>query len=253
MIETEKGTVYTGGGDGYGYGGACWIWVILLFALFGWGNGFGNRGYGMGLESALTRSDLQQGFDNQTIQNKIDNLSGQLNTVNNGLCDGFYETTKNLMQGQNQLQRDLCSGFSATNSAIAENRYAMQNCCCETKQAIAQVNYDTNRNIDALRYEGARNTCDIVNAIERDGEKTRGLMIQNTIQALRDKVTEKDQELQTANFQLSQQAQTANIISTLQPISKPAYLTCSPYQSAMYASNMYGFNGCGCGCGCVCC
>lgn len=49
---------------------------------------------------------------------------------------------------------------------------------------------------------------------------------------------------QTANFQLSQQAQSANIISTLQPTPKPAYLTCSPYYA--YNSGACFGNGCGC-------
>lgn len=59
------------------------------------------------------------------------------------------------------------------------------------------------------------------------------------MQELRDKLADRDRELMTANFQLSQQAQSANIINTLQPTPKPAYLTCLPY----YAYNM---TGCGC-------
>ena len=62
-------------------------------------------------------------------------------------------------------------------------------------------------------------------------------MTQNEIQKLRD-------DLQNANFQLSQQAQSANLINRLQPTPIPAYVTCSPYQAQqMY----YGCNG-GCNC-----
>lgn len=73
---------------------------------------------------------------------------------------------------------------------------------------------------------------------------------QNEIQTLRD-------NLQTANFQLSQQAQSANIIGQLRPTPTPAYLTCSPYESNIYASRgFYGNgwfnNGC-CNNGCGCC
>ena len=46
----------------------------------------------------------------------------------------------------------------------------------------------------------------------------------------------KNQELQTANFHLSQQAQTAGLIAELRPCAKPAYITCSPYVNT----------GCGC-------
>ena len=211
---------YGYGYDGMGYG-CSWIWVILLFAIFGWGgNGFGYGRNG----GAVTQLELQQGFDTQSILRKLDG-----NTQ--GLCDGFYATNTNLLQGQNQLQRDLCQGFSTTNANIAENRFAAQQCCCET-----------NRNIDAVRYEAAKNTCDIVRAIEKDGDATRALINANTMQALRDKIVAKDQELQTANFQLSQQAQSANLIEALRPCAKPAYITCSPY----FAQGVYGY-GCGCG------
>ena len=188
-------------------------WIILLFFLFA-GNGWNNR-YDSG---SLTRSDMREGFDNQNVMRKLDNLG-------NGLCDGFYAQNTTMLNGFNTLGRE-----------IADNRFAQQQCCCET-----------NRNIDSIRYGNAENTCQITSAIHAEGEETRKLIVANQMQELRDRLTAKDQELQTANFQLSQQAQTANIINQLQPVSKPAYLTCNPYQSVVYA---YGnLNGCGCGCG----
>ena len=204
---------------GYGYGDMAnsWIWVILLFALFGGGYGGYNRnGYGV---------ELQQGFDNQSVMRKLDGIT-------NGLADGFYAVNTNNLQMQNQLARDLCQGFSAVNSAIAENRFAAQNCCCET-----------NRNIDAVRYENAKNTCEIVRAIEKDGQETRALINANVTQALRDKIVEQNQIIQSRDNQLSQQAQSTNLINTLRPTPIPAYMTCSPYMSSYYATN--GLN-CGC-------
>lgn len=103
-----------------------------------------------------------------------------------------------------------------------------QQCCCET-----------NRNIDAVRYENARNTCDIVNAIKADGDATRALMTQNTIQELRD-------NLQAAQLQLGNISQTQTIINAVRPFPIPSYITCSPYTAA----NGYGVCGCGNGCGC---
>ena len=48
-------------------------------------------------------------------------------------------------------------------------------------------------------------------------------------------------DLQSAQLQISQLAQTANITNTLRPYPQPAYITCSPYESAMFGR--YGFNG----------
>lgn len=215
-----------GYGDGFGCGGGWFMWIIVLFALMGgWGNGFG-RGYGNG--PGLTQVEMQQGFDTQNILRKLDG-------INNGLCDGFYAQNTTMLNGFNGVQRDLCQGFASVNAGIAENRFAMQNCCCETT-----------RNIDAVRAENYKNTCEITNAIHAEGEATRALINHNVMQDLRDKLADRDRDLMTANFQLSQQAQSANIIGTLRPFPQPAYITCSPYQAA---STVYG---CGCANSCGC-
>lgn len=190
-------------------GQGSWFWIVVLFLfMFGFGgNGFGRNG------ESLTRSDLCQGFNFSDLQSSMRGLQ-------NGLCDGFYAQNTTML-----------NGFNSVGQQIAESRFAAQNCCCET-----------NRNIDAVRSEGYRNTCEITTAIHAEGEATRALINNNTMQTLRDKITEKDQALQTANFQLSQQAQNATLISTLRPFPTPAYITCSPYTAA---------NGYGCGCGSV--
>ena len=54
------------------------------------------------------------------------------------------------------------------------------------------------------------------------------------MQMLRDKLEEKSQELQTANFQLSQQAQNAYLLNEIRPCAKPAYITCSPYTTSSF-------------------
>lgn len=159
----------------------------------------------------------------------MNNLERQVQGVQNGLCDGFYAMNTSMLQGQNALQNQICQGLNGVNNNIAENRYAAQQCCCET-----------NRNIDVVRAENYRNTCEITNAIHAEGEATRALINSNTMQDLRDRLTAKDQELQTANFHLSQQAQNATLINALRPFPQPAYITCSPYTS----SN--GFCACGC-------
>lgn len=191
--------------------------LILFFLIFGF-NGGGLWG---GNSAALTRAEMFDGFNNQNVQRGIEGIK-------NGLCDGFYAQNTTML-----------NGFNTVGSQIAENRFAAQNCCCET-----------NRNIDAVRYENARNTCDIVRAIEKDGAETRALINNNTMQALRDKVNEQSQMIQSANFQLSQLAQNTTLINALRPTPQPAYLTCSPYQAQMVALN--GLNGWGscCGCGC---
>lgn len=204
------------GGFGGGFGGFGGDWAaFLLFALIfgGMGNGWGG-GFGSG-NAALTRAEMFDGFNNQTVVRKLDGIT-------QGLCDGFYAQNTNLLQG-----------FNSIGSQIAENRFAAQQCCC-----------DTNRNIDSVRVGVQQCCCDLKTAIHEEGEATRALMNANKIESLRDRIAERDRELQTANFQLSQQAQSANLINTLRPFPQPAYITCSPYESSRCASS---YNYCGCG------
>ena len=209
--------------DGMWGGDGAW-WILILFFLFLGGGWNGNRN-----ENVATDAALQRGFDTQTIV-------GKLNGITNGLCDGFYAMNTGLLNGFNGVQRDLCQGFNGINQNINQARFDAQQCCCET-----------NRNIDAVRAENYKNTCEIVNAVRSDGEATRALINSNTMQALRDKLEDKDRELQTANFQLSQQAQNATLIGALRPFPQPAYITCSPYT----AQNGFGCAGRNSVCSCA--
>lgn len=203
------------------FGGGSGSWVFFLFFLLAWGNGgWGGFGRNMVGEAVATNADLQRGFDTQAILGKLDGL-------NNGLCDGFYAMNTGMLNGFHGVDNALCSGFYSVNNAIQQARFDSQQCCCET-----------NRNIDALRYESAKNTCDIVNAIKEDGAATRALMTQNTIQELRD-------QLQAAQLQLGNVSQTQTLINELRPCARPAYITCSPYQAY---NSPYGL-----GCGAACC
>lgn len=205
----------------FGGAGGTWVWVFFLFFLLAWGGGGFGFGNNASAQGALTRAELYEGLNNQGLENGI-------RGIQNGLCDGFYAQNTTMLQGMNDLQSQLCQGFNGVNSNIAESRFAAQQCCCET-----------NRNIDAVRYENARNTCDIVNAIKADGDATRALMTQNTIQELRD-------NLQAAQLQLGNLSQTQTIINAVRPFPTPSYITCSPYTPA----NGYGSYGCCNGCGC---
>lgn len=163
------------------------IYLVWL-AVLGGGGLFGNR------NADLTRSDLFEGFNNQDV-------NGQLRGITNGICDGFY----------------------ATQGALAENRFAAQQCCCET-----------NRNIDAVRYDMSRGFCDVINASAQNTQRILDKMCEQEINQLRT-------ELQSAQLALNNAAQTNTIINELRPCAKPAYITCSPYTSSGFGCGTCGF------------
>lgn len=150
----------TGNRNGNGWGDGCGAWwiIVILFALWGgfgnWdGNGFGNRGNGSATRSALasaaTQADIQRGFDNQSVINK-------LNGLENGLCDGFYAMNTSLLNGFNNTNTAMLQGFNGVNTAMMQGNFGIQqainadtvanmqntnalqtqlaNCCCENRQ-----------------------------------------------------------------------------------------------------------------------
>lgn len=211
--------------DGMGYGAwGEWIWIIVLFAL--WGNG--GWGFGGGNNGALTRGDLCQDMN-------FNNLESAVRGVQQGLCDGFYAMNTSLLTGFGNTQTAIMQNGYETRSAISDLGYRLQDCCCTL-----------GRQIDGVNYNMAKNTCDITNAISASTSSILGYLTQEKISAL-----QSENALLTA--QLSQNSQTQTIINTLRPVASPAYITCSPYESAygFYGNRSgYGNGGCSCGCGC---
>ena len=69
-----------------------------------------------------------------------------------------------------------------------------------------------------------------------------------------DKIQSLQTELQSAQLQLSNQAQTTNIINALRPTPTPSYPVMSPCTSIINPTGFtFGANGCGCNTGCGCC
>ena len=190
--------------NGYGYGdGMCgggWFWIILILLFAGRGFGWGNG------------EGVQDNF-----------ISGEF------IKRDIFNTNQNVSATGCQTQRDILESRYTTELGFKDQLFAQQQCCCET-----------NRNIDAVRAENFKNTCDITTAIHAEGEATRALINANMVQDLRDRLEAKDRDLLTANFQLSQQAQSASIVQQLRPCPVPAYLSCSPYFAYNFGS------GCGC-------
>ena len=203
------------------------VWMFMARSFNGWGEGYGPGMAGLATAAGqyATQADIQRAFDTNTITSKLDGLT-------NGLSDGFYAVNTGMLGGFNGIQRDLCAGFNGVNTAIAENRFAAQQCCCETQKGIMEN-----------RYASEKNTLEITNAIHAEGEATRALINANTMQELRDRLEARDRDILARDFQLSQLAQNQYLVNTIKPCPIPAYITCSPYATA----NVIPATGCGCG------
>ena len=225
------------GNDAFGgYGADMIIWLIVIAAIFNGGFGFGGWGGNGGFNSpagqgALTRTDIDAALSTQGIENGITGIGTQ-----------------------------LCNGFNSVNSNISNLGYNLQNCCCDLKQGLGEVNYNlaaqtnilqntVNNNGNAIQQALNSGFRDVIDAQNAGTQRIVDLFTQDKIQSLQT-------ELQSAQLQLSNQAQTNNIVNALRPTPVPAYLTCSPYQTIVnptgfafgVSGNGCGYNACGCGC-----
>ena len=237
--------VMNGGGNNSGFGGM-WgdgLWAIIILAMLGFGNyggGWGVGGGGYGLNGALTRAELYDGF-------AIQNIDSAVRGVQQGICDSTYALNNTLMSGFHGVDRGLC-----------DVSHQISDCCCTTQ-----------RNIDSVRYDMATGFCNLGNTIQnttRDiidsqnagtraildfltNDKIESLRAEN--QSLRFAAS---QSAQNAFITANQEAQTAELIRRLRtPEAVPAYVVPNP--NCCYGNPLgigygqgYGGNGCGCGC-----
>jgi hypothetical protein len=112
---------------------------------------------------------------------------------------------------------------------------------CQTQRAIDAVNYNMATNACNIQQSICNSTRDIIDGQRESTNAILGFLTNEKISSL---------QAQNAQLtaQLSQNAQTQTLINTLRPVASPAYITCSPYESAFGTRN----GGCGCGCGCGC-
>lgn len=203
----------------------------------GFGGGNSHLGYDIG--KLATTNDVAVGFNNSAVLSSLNDLKLGQAGIQQTLCQGFNGVNTSVLQAQNAAEK----GFAQVGYQIAD-------CCCQTQRAIDGVNYNM-----------AKNACDIQNTINTSTRDIIDSQRDGTNAILNFLTQEKISSLQAENAQLtaqlSQNAQTRTLIDTLRPCPMPAYITCSPYES-VYGTGRngcgygYGYNGCGCGCGCGC-
>lgn len=161
--------------DNDNWGGAGgWIWIIVLF-LFMYGNGW-NRN--TTAEQPVTEAGLCNAMNFNNLENSVGRMSDLMQTqfmqTSQGLASVGYENLRN---------------FASTQDAIKDGNYALSsqlaNCCCENKQATAD-----------LKYSAAMNAASINENTTAQTQKILDALAQNKIESLQAQVS----ELKTKNM-----------------------------------------------------
>lgn len=223
-----------GGGFGNGFGGDGLIGLIIILALLGWGgNGFGFGGFGGGNGGY---SEVQRGFDHNSVINKLDGLTY-------GLSDSTYALTGALNTGFNGVQQTLCQGFNGISREVAD-------CCCSTKSELADVKYQMATQACDTRNLVQNTTRDIIDNANANNRALLDFLVNDKIstlqaenQSLKFKASQAEQN---AFITANQNAQTAELIRRLgADCPTPAYLVPNP--NCCYNAQVSFGNGCGCG------
>lgn len=205
------------------FGDSAW-WIIILL-IFGWfGNGYGGNGFGgnngggfmtgYDLGKVATTNDVASGFNNSAVLSSLNDLKLGQAGLQQTLCQGFNGINTAVLQSANATERGFC-----------DLGYKLQDCCCTTQRAIDGVNFNMSKGFCDVIRAGQDNTQRIIDFLTTD------------------KISTLQAENAALTAQLSQNSQTNTIINTLRPVAQPAYITCSPFESA------YGYRNNGCGCG----
>lgn len=251
MLTMPVAPTNAGGNGGFGWGdnGALWLIVLFLFIFAGgWGNGFGNNAGNSGgvVDGYVLTSDFAN------VERKID-------SVNQGLCDGFYQQAQ-LVNGTNMA---MANGFGQAELSRANQQAALmqqltamqmqnQECCCENRAAIAQVRYDMATQACDTRNTVQNATRDIIDAMNSGFRGIDQRLTAQEIAAKDAKIAEQNQRLFAADLAASQSAQTLdmrNYVSAqfayYNPRPVPSFSVPAPYQYTG-CGNQYNCNGCGC-------
>ena len=212
-------------------GGNYFWWIIIFFIIAGM---FGGNGGVFGNNNTATTEFVSSQFSNQNDKFLTLHNNDAINQTNRDVLETSFETSKEVLENRynnalqtNQLQGQMSNDNLRTQMQLSNNALETQmqmsnnalqsqmqlsNCCC------------------TLREEGVANTQKILDAL-----------CQSQIDNLREKLADRDRELQTARFQISQIDQTANLTNTLRPYPTPSYIVSSPYTSIYSPYYGYGY------------
>ena len=241
-MPVQPASTCSNGGNGWGFGGdgAWWIIILFLFVFCGWGGNWGGNRNGAGTTGGSA-------VDGYILTSDFANIERKIDSVNNGLCDGFYQQAQLI----NGVQQNMSNGFMSAEisranqqAAFMQQLFAMQmqqqNCCCETREAIQGVNYNLATQSCDTRNTVQNATRDIVDNQNQNARAILDALTAQRIEAKDAKIAEQGQQLFAAQLAASQAAQNNYLLNQLRPTPIPAYASCNPWASGSYT-------GCGCG------
>lgn len=212
------------------------VWMMFANRMWGGdGSCAGNAQY-MALQNQISDNQnanlVMDGIHGTTdaVRRLAANLNCDFNTLNSAICD----VRSGIQQVAGQIGFSSERVISAVNMGDCNVIQAIQNCCCQTQQSILKMGYEnqlancnqTNvlsnaiqgvnvgleRGFSAVAYETQKQTCDLLNAGNSNTQRIIDVLNNHWNSELQQKYND-------VRTELSQQRQSAYLISQLKPTS----------------------------------
>ena len=277
-----------GGFGGWGGDNGWWIILLFLFALGGWGNGFGG-GYGNGgampyIMNSTTNADVQRGFDQQSVMTGISGLQSGISGLSTQLCNATGDIQQSLCNGFAGVNATVNSGFANAETSATARQMANMNqmfgaqtammqgfnglqsqfadCCCENRLGLADLKYTVATENCADRTQSMQNTRDVIDAINRGNQGIMDKLCALELDGVKNQLAQAQREnvglqnqLNMATLRESQTAQNAFISQGFANEVDALYNrlnNCPVPTTPVYGRTPIftcNSNNCGCGCG----
>ena len=210
-----------GGNGNGGLWGNDGIWAILLLALLGFG---GRGGYGFGggysgggsefvgyeLGKVATQADIASGFNNSAVLSSLNDIkltqASNLNFIN----QGFAGLNTVISQGFAGVDNAICTLGYQNQAGFNTLAHQISDCCCATQRAIDGVNYNI-----------AKQTCDIITNANANTQRIVDYLQNEKIESLR-------AENVSLKGKISNAEQSAYLLNELKPCPRAAYIVPNP-------------------------
>lgn len=214
---------YAGNGcNGFGCDNGWWV-ILFLFAMMG------NNGFGWG-DNGSVLPYLYNQNTSDAVNSRFDaaGISNQITGVQNAITSGFADAEiANCGRAMDAMQTAYNNQISALQQNFAVQTQ-LQNCCCENRQAIAQLGSDL-----------AREACADRQAVADGVQRILDQMCNDKIDAKNEKIVELQNQINIANLRASQIEQTSQLLADnarqtvaleqyLNPTPVPAYVVQNP-------------------------
>ena len=197
------------------------IWAILLLALLGFGGrgfggfggygGAGNEFVGYELGKVATTNDVASGFNNSAVLNGINGIKENQLSMQNFINQGFAGLNTQLIGEFRNVDNAICTLGYQNQAGFNTLAHQISDCCCATQRAI-----------DSVNFNAAKNTCDIVQAINYGNQRVIDYMQNEKIETL-------NRKLAVAEGQISQANQTSVLLNAINKTPIPSYNVPNPY------------------------